>query len=283
MIDTIFVEGILGSGKSTLAETIYRKSLKVDSHARFFAEHDIENPLDMTRKAVLSQLDYDSFCERCCDTAMLSGRYSRVDVVSRIGAKSKEFFGHKLVAYSQIYFNDPALQQEMESLYFSEICNGMIDKNLYFRLLSKLFQDYTDERTHGETHIFEGALLQNILFDLVAFYQCGYSEIADFYQRVLPNITSAEVHYIVANDIAITLKRAAQHRKSLLWMDRFSAWISNSPWGIANSAVATDLPVEFCKKIEEISQRLLRDIKGPNIHWHSSAEILKSRMENGNA
>lgn len=283
MSDTIFVEGILGSGKSTLAEVLYRQNLKANVRAQFFAEHDIANPLDMTRKAVLHQSEYSRFCERCYQTATLLRKYSRSDVLSRIESRSKEFFGRRLIAYSQIYFNDPSLQRELDSLRSYEVCNGLIDKKLYLRLFSRLFQDYVRGRTEGEVHLFEGALLQNILFDLVAFYQCQYAEILAFYREIFPTIVSAQIHYIVNDDIALTLERAAQHRKASHWMEDFSAWVSHSPWGIAHSIPMAELPVAFCETIEAISCRLLRDIKGPDVHWHSCAEILALRTENGNA
>ena len=280
MEQTIFIEGILGSGKSSLAYTLLNELSSKGIAVKVFPEHDVRNPIDMTRKAILRKNDYERLCEECCDIASHTGKYSRNDVIKRISSKTTDLYGWKSIAYFSIYFNAPTLMKKIESLYNCEVCNGNIGKEEYFRLFFRLFSDYTSTRKDSAIHVFEGAFFQNILFDLIAFYLCEYDEIRNFYTQLLSIIGTVDLYYIKTDSIESTLEKAARHREKYHWLSTFSGWLEHSPWGALCVGSVSTHPIQFCRLVDMTCLRLIEDLDQLNVHWFYSPEIIKDRMEN---
>lgn len=154
----------------------------------------------------------------------------------------------------------------------------MVNKDEYMNLLVTLFRIFAKGTKSDETYIFEGALLQNIFFDLIGFYNVSYAELTEFYNMLISTLmhTDVRVHYLKTNDIYSTLHKAAQRRKDKFWLQHFQDWVKSSPWGYKMNLTKGDYAVCFCEQMQQWSLNLLHDM--PYIHYtvyDSTTVILK--------
>lgn len=257
MTNIHFVEGIPGSGKSLFAETI--TATKTGRPPVYYLEHHIDNPIDVTRKAFLSNEELMNFIRDLESAIDEKCKYSLEDIKQSVSDVTTKINRMNVVAYMNLYFANQRLSEKIYSLRDKEVCNGLIAKNEYMDLMVTLFHSFAQKAEPDETYIFEGALLQNILFDLIGFYNASYMEIRDFYNTLLAAFghINIHVHYLKTNDIYSTLHKAAQQRKDKCWLDHFQDWARTSPWGSTKKLTKADPAVSFCEQMQNWSLNLL--------------------------
>lgn len=276
MVHIHFIEGIPGSGKSLLAETTTATSSV--NPPIYFLEHHADNPIDVTRKAFLCDEEMAELIRDLEAGIDVNCKYSSEDIERAIHKVTRRINGMNVIAYSNVYFSNKTLTEKVYSLQGKEVCNGLVNKDEYMNLLVTLFRIFAKGTKSDETYIFEGALLQNIFFDLIGFYNVSYAELTEFYNMLISTLmhTDVRVHYLKTNDIYSTLHKAAQRRKDKFWLQHFQDWVKSSPWGYKMNLTKGDYAVCFCEQMQQWSLSLLHDM--PYIHYtvyDSAAVILK--------
>lgn len=254
-----FIEGIPGSGKSLFAETI--TATYADKSLIYYLEHHAENPIDVTRKAFLSDKELMQLVQELESAIGYECKYSAEDIKPAIDKVTTKINGMNVVSYMNLYFADQRISEKILALRDKEVCNGLIPKDEYMNLMVKLFRAFAQNANPSKTYIFEGALFQNILFDLVGFYNVPYNELRDFYNTLLSDFghITIHVHYLKTNDIYKTLYKAAQQRQDKRWLQYFQDWARTSPWGRTKNLTKTDYSVSLCNQMQTWSLDLLSD------------------------
>lgn len=255
-----FIEGIPGSGKSLFAETITAKY--ANRSLVYYLEHHPNNPIDVTRKAFLGDEELMNFIQDLESVIDEKCKYSAEDIQPAVDQVTTSINGMNVVSYMNLYFANQRLSEKIYTLRDKEVCNGLIPQNEYRDLMVKLFLSFAQNAEPDGTYIFEGALLQNIFFDLLGFYNVTYSELKDFYSSLLSGLGHIDihVHYLRTNDIYSTLHKAAQKRQDKLWFQYFQEWARTSPWGCTKNLTKTDYVVSFCNQMQNWSIDLLSDV-----------------------
>ncbi len=254
-----FIEGIPGSGKSLFAETI--TTTYTDESVVYYLEHHTKNPIDVTRKAFLRDEELARFVQDLESAVGDECKYSTEDIKPAIDKVTTKINGMNVVSYMNLYFADQRISEKILTLRNKEVCNGLIPKDEYMNLIINLFRAFAQNANPSETYIFEGALFQNIFFDLVGFYNVSYNELKDFYNTLLSDFRhiAIHVHYLKTNDIYNTLHKAAQQRQDKRWLQYFQEWARTSPWGCTKNFTKNDCLISFCSQMQNWSIDLLSD------------------------
>lgn len=226
-----FIEGIPGIGKSTLSLSVESSLLRKTKKVKRYEEHSYENPLDVTRKAILLHLEYKQLIEKCVALAKGS-KYSYNDVVAEI--ESKTFFDdeYAIVSYLQPYFKNEAISQELHKLYSKEICNGCVSEKEYKDLIFSMFYKFSENAQDDWIYIFDGAFLQNILLDMTGYYKVSLEGLTIFYNNLLSVLSSFEIVImcLYEKNIETILNRTNSARENMNWLSNYDDWISKTNW-----------------------------------------------------
>lgn len=266
-----FIEGIPGSGKSTVLISLPDTSL----YNRYF-EHELATVIDVTRKAFLTTKQYEKFIS---DVTPLCKRvYGSNDYlygVNKIHNNTIELCGYKIIALETLGFTNKYLNKKIEELSAYEISGQRVPLDKYFMILKALFDDFLFRFDNDIYHFFEGALLQNILFDLVGAYQLTDEQIFEFYDNLIEyhykNLF--EVDLLCVDNIENIIKKAARERvnNSPLWIDSFINCIEQSPYGNSRGLTGINGVIEFCSNLQE---QMIKVCKANNFDY----KIIYRRM-----
>lgn len=277
-----FIEGIPGIGKTTLSLTVESLLLRKTKKVKRYEEHSYENPLDMTRKAILSQPEYMQLIEKCVALAKGS-KYSYNDVVAEI--ESKTFFDdeYAIVSYLQPYFKNEAIRQELHKLYSKEICNGCVSEKEYKGLIFSMFYKFSEDAQDDWIYIFDGAFLQNILLDMTGYYKVSIECLTIFYNNLLSILSSFEIVImcLYEKNIETILNRTNSARENMNWLSNYDDWVSKTNWfqmqdkstahqngAIAFSYGLQDTMIDLMHSFSEIEKHFIKarysnlDLKG---------------------
>ena len=226
-----FIEGIPGSGKTTLSQVVERMLIQKNKVVKRYEEHSCENPLDVTRKAFLSQTEYTHFLRKCIYLSQGS-KYTSDDIVARIKTKTVLANDYAVISYLQPYFADQAIARELQQLYSKEICNGCISEKEYMDIVSSMFLRFSKNAKDGYVYVFDGALFQNILLDMVGFYNCSISVLKHFYSKLFSALTAFEVViiFLYSENIDALLNATNNDRTGMNWLSKFNTWSMKTNW-----------------------------------------------------
>lgn len=252
-----FVESTLAGGKTTFASKLANNLRKQDRTPHFYREHEAKNPLDFTLRAYLSSEEYLAFYTKMIPLLRAHYLDDFEYGLERLVSAVEPFEEGFLIHCGDLYFNDLALRNEIENLSAYGLQGGRIKVEKYKTLLAQRFASFFRGIPFDDDYIFEGALLQNPLLDLFAFYQESYTELADYYSELLKDIdrTRIELYFIKVTDKDSMLKKAAVERRSshIPWIDAYITWVEKSPYGITNKLFGFEGAVKFSEELEKVS------------------------------
>lgn len=254
-----FIEGIPGIGKTTLSQTIEYLLLQKSSNVKRYEEHSYENPLDITRKAFFSQVEYKKFVGRCVSLSE-EGKYTADDIISEIESKTSFMGDYVIVSYLQPYFADKVIERELRQLYGNEVCNGHVSELEYTKIVYSLFLRFSEKSQDGFSYIFDGALFQNILLDMIGFYNCDTESLKHFYTKLFAALTSFEINilYLYDENIDALLNATNTERSEMNWLSNFNAWTIRTNWFQAqkNASLFPNAATAFCCNLQRVMVEL---------------------------
>ncbi len=259
----VFIEGIIGSGKTTLMaqlkNDLYYKKYKVYC----FQEHKVDNPLDITRKAFITKAQYQDLISSF--NSVNDGKFSHV-IEEELLKNTILYEGKYVVAYSQIHTADIHIRRIIDDLQQYEYCYGKIDCQHYESCLLSIYRNLRLQE--GYINIFEGALLQNPLYDLITYYQYDVQHLVDFVQRLIDTLSSNKIiiKYITSNDVSSTITRAAQHRGKE-WLERLVCGLELTPYGVEHNLQGFDGCITYCQYLQKVTIELLNNLHGIEIEY----------------
>lgn len=226
-----FIEGIPGIGKTTLSLSVENLLSQKSKKVKRYEEHSCENPLDMTRKAFLLQTEYKQFIEKCVALAEGS-KYSPNDIIAEIESKTSLLGEYVIISYLQPYFANDALVQALRQLYSKEICNGRISEKEYMDMVFSMFFNFSEDAQDDWFYIFDGALFQNILLDMIGFYNASGKTLKFFYNKLLAALASFDIVilYLYDKNVETILNETDSARPKMNWLSKYDAWVTKTNW-----------------------------------------------------
>ena len=249
----ILIEGLQGSGKSTLL----RKLHQTLNGYHVYWEGDV-SPIELAWCSYMTKDEYEEALEK----------YGNLS--EEIMNRSKEEDGYRVVPYTQILTDNREFYQHMEQY---EIYNSRVSLEEFRNIIFRRYKNYKD--TKG---IFECAIFQNIIEDLMLYYLLSEDEIIEFYKELIANIDLSNycIFYIQSKDIKGDIERIRKERVDEsgreLWYPLMMEYLKQSPYGQNHEFNSEDDIVAHFQQRVKIEQRILNELMSGHFITISSKE-----------
>jgi hypothetical protein len=234
----IIVEGLPGTGKTTTAIKIneFLKSKNISTN--LFLEDDL-HPADLAWHACIPKETFDE----------ILAEYSEIaeDIKNNTAWNGEQ----AIVAFNKISSSDKSFYDEMKKY---EIYNGKTSLDRFCNLLQTRWADFAENADHrDDVTIFESALMQSQINDLLAVRNCDKQTIFDHMKKLVKSIEKLNpiIIYLSSENIEETIRHIASERISNdaqpNWIDMAMGWVEKTSYGKAHGLKGFDGVIEFCK------------------------------------
>lgn len=236
-----FVEGIQGSGKTTMVSGLSKENTSY----RVYREGDY-CPIELAWCAWVDEKQYASILEK----------YHAIE--SSIDEKTVIEGDKRVIMYTQIITDIPGFHKDLEQY---EIYNGNKSRQEFEDIVLKRFADW-----NGQNEIFECALFQNIIENMILFFEMTDEEIVSFYQRVKEKLQgkSYKIWYLHVDDIRRAEEQIRKERSdeygNEMWFPMMVAYLESSPYAMHNNLKGMDGLVMHLRHRVNLEIRILREI-----------------------
>ncbi len=236
-----FIEGLQGSGKSTLAERIAKKH----PDYTLFREGDY-SPVELAWCAYVTEEEYRSVIDK----------YS--DIRTLIEEKSHTENDHKIICYTQVITDTPGFHKDLEQY---EIYNGRCS---FADFKEIVFSRY--KRWYGENMIFECALFQNIIEDMILYRDASDQEIIKLYRELGEVIRDRDFRILylktdnIADSIGVIRKERSDEMGNEIWFPLMMEYFDHSPYAVKRGISGGEELLKHCAHRQELELRICREI-----------------------
>lgn len=236
-----FVEGLQGSGKSTLVERLAGRY----PACTVFHEGDY-CPIELAWCARVTKEKYADLLEQ----------YG--EIRSMIEEKSHAEGDHMIVCYTQIITDVPGFHQDLENY---EIYNGRVE---YDEFRKTVFDRYKNWK--GDDMVFECALFQNIVEDMILYRNMSDEEILDFYRELADLIKDKpfRILYLESEDIAGNIGTIRKERSdddgNEMWFPLMIRYFDESPYAKSKGLSGEEELYRHFAHRQELELRICREL-----------------------
>lgn len=239
----IFIEGIQGMGKSTLLQKIADQNLGY----RICREGDY-SPVELAWCAWTKEEEYRRICER----------YSALrEEIERNTVKEED---HYIVCYTKILTDIPGFHKDLEQY---EIYNKRRTLEDFEEIILSRYR-----RFRGSGYIFECAFLQNIVEELILFWQLDDEEILFFYRGLYQEVEQEKFVLLyldsdrIEDNIKVIQKERSDEAGNALWYSLMMEYLCASPCGKAHGWREFDDLIAHLEHRRQVEKRILCEIVG---------------------
>ena len=251
-----FIEGVQGAGKSTLvnrlAETLPEYNV--------FREGDY-NPIELAWCTYMTVEQYDEVLVKYAELAD-EIRFNTHNEKS----KDEE---RRIVTYTRIITDIPGFHKDLEQY---EIYNGRVSRDEFEDIILSRYGAW-----NGEDQIFECSIFQNIVENMILYFEMTDDEIVSFYKKLRTVIGDREfrICYLdvenVAEGIDIIRRERVDADGNEMWFPLMMEFIKNCPMGIHLGWNDEECLVRHLCHRKTLELRLLKEV------FPDHAVILKSK------
>lgn len=256
-----FFEGINGSGKSTIAKKTALKIRCEHPEVRVFLRSEKPSPIDMCRLAWLSENEFDRIVYMISENCSLHKNLIRNKLMQ---FSSYEDTYYVVNWYDFLYQNKLLTSSLMEFFHTRELCDGRADLELYKEITYKRFQRFASSVADNTVFLFEGALFQHPITELLGYYLADEDIILDFIVSLLDLMSgiSTEVIYISVDNVEDIIMQASKARMydDFSWLDGFVKLTTSCNFGTSHKLEGFSGAVKFCKERIRIEKKILNEI-----------------------
>lgn len=241
----ILIEGIQGSGKSTFVQRISKEypSLCVCREGDY-------SPIDLAWCTWMSGKEYEAVLEK----------YDAIrdDIMSNTVREAD----HYIISYTKIITDIPGFHKDLEKY---EIYNGRKSLQELKEIIFTRFQNYKEKG-----YLFECALFQNIMEELMLFQMLSDEEIIAFYRELLQVIDLQKYFLIYLNsqhledNIRIIRKERCDDAGRELWYELMLGYLMHSPYGKKYGCSKFCDLIDHLKHRQELELLIIEEMLGEN-------------------
>ena len=236
-----FVEGLQGSGKSTL---VGRLAEKYPDH-RVFREGDY-SPVELAWCAYVTGQQYEEILEKY------------PELRQEIEAKSYKEGDRRVICYTKILTDVPGFHRDLEQY---EIYNGRIADDTFQEIVLRRYRNW-----NGDRMIFECALFQNTVEDMILYKNKSDEEILSFYRELGRVLGDKSLHILylktedVAANIGVIRKERSDDQGNEMWFPLMLRYFNESPYAKAHGISGEEEMYAHFRHRQELELRILREI-----------------------
>ena len=238
-----FVEGIQGAGKSTMVERLAKEL----PDYRVYREGDY-SPVELAWCAYVS----------ACEYADILNRYQ--EIAREIEANTVREGDMYVICYTRIITDIPGFHKDLEKY---EIYNANRSREEFRGIVLERFRRFTEENA-----IFECSIFQNIIENMILFFEMSDDEIVDFYREVREALGGKEyrIVYLEVDDVRAAEEAVRKERSdedgNELWFPLMIRYLEESPYARRNGLFGMDGLVSHLLHRVRLEKRILKEIFG---------------------
>ena len=268
----LFIEGIPGSGKSTLLN----KYAMEHPEYQFYREGDC-CPVELAWCAYMTEEEYRAALVKYRAISEEIERWTVREPATcetgLIADDCEQFPMRYIVPYTRIITDELGFHKYMEQF---EIYQGRKSPEEFQQIIlgrSNAFfesQGVTAAKTleMPPVTIMECAFFQNILEELMLFFECSDQEIFEFYKKLFSVIPEKEfqLYYLYDQDVEKIVGHIAKERSdsrgNMLWYPMLLAFLQESPYGKKHAFQGMEDVVAHFKRRQKLELWIIREILG---------------------
>jgi len=251
-----FIEGVQGAGKSTLvnrlAETL--------QNYHVYREGDY-NPVELAWCTYMTEGKYNEVVNKYAELA--DEIQANTHIEKATGGE------RRIVTYTRIITDIPGFHKDLEQY---EIYNGRVSRDEFEDIILSRYVAW-----NGEDQIFECSIFQNIVENMILYFEMTDDEIVSFYKKLRTVIGDREfrICYLdvenVAEGIDIIRRERVDADGNEMWFPLMMEFIKNCPMGIHLGWNDEECLVRHLCHRKTLELRLLKEV------FPDHAVILKSK------
>ncbi len=238
-----FVEGIQGAGKSTMVERLAKEL----PDYRVYREGDY-SPVELAWCAYVNASEY----------AGILKRYQ--GIAQEIEDKTVREGDMYVICYTRIITDITGFHKDLEQY---EIYNANRNREEFSGIVLQRFRRYS-----GGNAIFECSIFQNIIENMILFFEMSDEEIVDFYREVREALGEKEyrIVYLEVDDVRaaeeVIRKERSDEDGNELWFPLMIRYLEESPYARHNGLLGMDGLVSHLLHRVRLEKRILKEIFG---------------------
>lgn len=239
----IFIEGLQGSGKTTLMRLLYEQ---LDGY-RMYMEGEA-SPVEL------------KWCSYMTATEYQQALMDFPDLASEIETRTVKEEDHFVVEYTQIITDIKGFHHYMEQF---EIYYGKHSFDQFNDIIFRRFR-----RFNGVGNLFECSFFQNIIEELMLYYQRSEEQILDFYRELFAITKQNDfvLLYLSSDDIKEDILRIQRERTDTngvpLWFPLMMRYLNDTPYGKAHGFNDVDDMADHFQQRMKLEMRIIKEILG---------------------
>lgn len=237
----IFIEGIQGAGKSTLFQEIQKR--RPQYHVCREGDY---SPIELAWCTWMTKQEYEKVKEQfptlekeiCENTTKEGEKY--------------------IVTYTRILTDEPGFHKTLEEY---EIYQGRKSLKEFEEIIISRYQKF---RESG--YLFECSFFQNIVEDLILYYQLSDDEIIAFYKRLYEMIKQEDflMLYLYSEDVAenirVIKKERCDGQGNEMWYPLMMNYLKESPYGKVHGYQDFKDMVKHFEHRQNVEMRIIKEV-----------------------
>ena len=255
-----FIEGLQGSGKSTMVDKVAKKY----PGCTVFREGDY-SPVDLAWCAYVSEEEYQSITDKYRDICTL------------IEEKSHTENDHRIICYTQVITDISGFHKDLEQY---EIYNGRRSLSEFKEIV---FSRY--KRWNGKNMIFECALFQNIIEDMILYRNASDQEIMEFYSELEEVIRDRNFRILyletddIEDNIQVIRKERSDDNGNEMWFPLMLAFFDTSPYAIKRGISGEEELLKHFAHRQELELRICNEFFSDRLVLLRSKSLFSFSLE----
>ena len=258
MNNLILIEGIPGAGKTTTSKFVQQELIKRGIDAVSYQEGDL-HPADLSWQSILPIDEYHKLLTEFPNHFDVLEKYTLVEDKQAITAYNRLGINPKSDLYQKLWQND---------IYIKNV-----DLDTFKQEHLKRWKRFSADADINKVYIFECALLQNHITELMLKYEVDGTVIIEYLQEFFDSIISLSptIIYLAPVSVENAIMHVAAERttedpkRSHNWINRVVKEISESNYGIRNNIKNITGCINYFNHRQQIELELLRNV---NIECH---------------
>lgn len=261
MNKVFFFEGIHGCGKSTLAKEKAEELQRIYPNVHIVTRTEKPCPIDICRLAVFSEEEFEEFLHMIITLHSEFKSTIKEQLMRFSSFEGNHYYVNWFEFLSQYHLWDRNLTSYALA---RELCDGKAGYEQYKEITRSRWQAFAETISDNTIYLFEGALLQHPITELLGYYEADYGNIIRFINTLLETMCkiSTELVYVSTDQIEQLLLQTAKVRNAqgYHWMDGFIKLVTTCNYGKKHGLSGFTGAVQFCKERIRIEQQILGQI-----------------------